>query len=263
MHSNPVSLDYEERGTGLPVVLLHGYPFSRRIWQAQQDALSDSYRIITPDLRGLGSSPAPDGIYHMDDLAADVVALIDGLGIERAVWVGHSMGGYVTMAALRTVPERVLAVGLVATHPVADSPDKRGQRLATAEAVLVGGSVAAVADSMIGSLVAPGTPLDSPPLRAVWDIMASTFPAGIAGALRGMAARPDSWETLRAITSPALILAGAQDQIVPRALVEQMAQAVPHALVRRIDGAGHLPMIEQPSATAAALREWLDSLSDR
>jgi len=255
-------LHFEERGKGLPVVLLHGFPFSHHIWRAQIDALSDSFRIIAPDLRGHGQSPAPRGVYDMDLLASDVCALLDDLGIERAAWVGHSMGGYVLMAALRRHPRYVRGAALVATHPLPDSPDKRLQRMQSAEVVLSEGP-SDLALSMMAVLFAPKFDRQSPAARDIYELMATTPAFGVAGALRGMAARPDSVETLRQIAVPAVVIAGAEDQVVKLAVAEEMARSMPGAALVRIEGAGHMPMIEQPEATTAALREFLSSLPRR
>jgi 3-oxoadipate enol-lactonase len=255
-----VKCHYQERGTGLPVVLIHGFPFDHTIWQAQAAVLSSTYRVITPDLRGLGQSPAPEGTYHMDRLAGDIFALLDDLGIERAVWVGHSMGGYITMAALRLASERIMGVGLVATHPHADSDEKRAQRLASAESVLQTGPAGLVSD-MIKVLFAPKVEATAPAAQGIARIMSNTAPVGIAGALRGMAARPASVDTLRNLAVPAVVITGAEDQVFALDMVQRMAGIIPQARLVVIDGAGHMPMIEQPDATTAALWSFLESLN--
>lgn len=257
-----VGLYFEERGKGLPVVLLHGFPFSHHIWRAQIDALTDSFRIIAPDLRGHGQSPAPLGTYDMDLMASDVCALLDDLGIERAAWAGHSLGGYVLMAALRRHPRYVRGAALVATHPLPDSPDKRLQRMQSAEVVLSQGP-ADLALSMMAVLFAPKFDRQSPAAQAIYEMMTATPALGVAGALRGMAGRPDSVETLRQIVVPAVVIAGVEDQIVKLEVAEEMARSMPGAELVTIAGAGHMPMIEQPEATTAVLREFLRTLPRR
>src|SRR5476649_1131959 len=114
--SDTVMLNYVEAGQGTPVVLLHGFPLSGAIWHEQQKQLAEQYRVIVPDLRGHGRSPAPAGVYDMDLLARDVLALLDALQIQQAVIMGHSMGGYVTLAAWRIAADRFLALGLIASQ---------------------------------------------------------------------------------------------------------------------------------------------------
>ena len=88
----------------MPLILLHGYPLNRTIWKDVLPFLTDIADVITPDLRGHGQSPIPEGEYSMETMAADVIALMDSLGIETAVIAGHSMGGYVTLALLKYHP---------------------------------------------------------------------------------------------------------------------------------------------------------------
>jgi 3-oxoadipate enol-lactonase len=257
--ADTVKLHYVERGAGFPVVLIHGFPFDHRIWEEQAEALSESYRVITPDLRGHGKSPVPEGVYNMDLMARDVFALLDDLGIKRAVWAGHSMGGYITMAALRLAPERIAGVAFVATHPHADSDEKRVGRLETAEKVLAEGSQVMV-DAMRSDIFAPEFGTDSDTAEAVYNIMRATSPVGIAGALRGMAERPASVETLRKISVPAVVIAGEDDQIVALDVAKEMVTDMgPNASFVGIPGAGHMLMIEQPAATTLAFQTFLDA----
>src|SRR5262249_45116934 len=94
-------LAYDEAGPGPVVVLLHGFPLDRSIWSAQLTGVGETYRVITPDLRGFGETPAPDGVYTMEDMAEDVVETLDALVHEAPVVLGGlSMGGYVALAAL-------------------------------------------------------------------------------------------------------------------------------------------------------------------
>lgn len=254
--TDTVPLHATVRGTGLPVVLIHGFPFDHTIWDAQIEALSHVCRVIAVDLRGHGQSPVTDGVYTMDLLAADIAARLDDLGVVRAVWIGQSMGGYVTMAALRTLPARVQAVGLVATHPHPDPPEKQQQRLANADHVLTAGADALV-EGMLNALFAPSLDRGADPVRHVAAIIRRTAVQGIAGALRGMAGRPDSVPALRAAQVPAVIIAGADDQIVPVDTVRRMSDLLPDAAFHAIAGAGHMVMLEQPATTTAALREFV------
>ncbi len=257
--ADPVALHYEEHGSGMPVVLLHGYPLDRTLWRAQIADLSDTCRVIAPDLRGHGASPAPEGEYPMDLLAADVAALLDRLGVERAVWAGHSMGGYVALAALRALPERVAGLALCASHPFADPPEKAASRRASAEQALREGT-ASVVSGMLHLLFRPGTNLEAIPAYLVRAMMLKTPPQGVASVLSGMAARPDAVNVLRPLTPPKAILAGRDDQIVRLADLQALVAELPHVALHVIDGAGHLPMIEQPEATSAALRAFLAAL---
>jgi alpha/beta hydrolase fold len=107
---NGCILAYGDRGNGLPLVLIHGFPLCRKMWRPQAEALDRAgCRVITPDLRGFGESGLSSGTVSMDDYADDIVALMDHLGIDKAVVGGMSMGGYVLLNLLERYPERVAA----------------------------------------------------------------------------------------------------------------------------------------------------------
>lgn len=252
-----VSLHFTEHGQGSPLILLHGFPFNGSLWHEQTRALGDHHRVITPDLRGHGQSPAPEGTYTMETMAGDVLRLLDSLDIDKAALMGHSMGGYVTLALWRLAPERFSAMGLICTHAWADTPAVRENRENQAHQVFVQGS-AAIADAMAPRLFAPGVAPDEPFIEQARTMMLNTRPIGIMGALRGMAARPDSSALLPGINVPVLVIAGDSDAIIPLQRAEAMAQALPNATLVTIENAGHMPMLEQPQATALAIRNFMN-----
>jgi pimeloyl-ACP methyl ester carboxylesterase len=259
--AKPVPLHYSEAGEGLPVVLLHGFPLASAIWHRQQQELSDRFRVITPDLRGHGQSPVPEGGYEMESLAADVLTLLDALAITSAAIFGHSMGGYVTLAAWKLAPERFLALGLVGSQAAADTDEARRNRFTLAEKVAAEGSQAA-ANAMFGRLFAPGLAGSDPAIELVRQMILQTSPSAIIGLLNGLAARDDATARLATIHVPALFLTGDNDQIIPRARAEMMAAQVPNGTLAVIDHCGHMPMLEQPAATTAALRQFLSVLAE-
>lgn len=251
-----MKLHYSESGRGTPVVLLHGFPLTSAIWAQQRQQLADRYRVITPDLRGHGQSPAPAGIYEMESLAGDVLELLDSLDIEQAAIMGHSMGGYVTLAAWRIAPARFLALGLIDSQAGADTPEGRQGRMQLAEKVAAQGSQAA-ADAMLPRLFSPGVAAGSPIWEQVRGMILITPQAGIIGALNGMAVRPDSNPILPGVDVPVLIVTGDKDQIIPVAKAEAMSTAIPNATLKVIANAAHMTMLEQPAATTAAIDEFL------
>src|SRR5437879_4343575 len=120
MMSAPTAFD--DSGNGAAIVLLHGFPFNRSMWREQIDFLSaDNFRVIAPDLRGLGENKSDDEVTTMDDMARDVAALMDRLKIDRATICGLSMGCYVALEFTHLFPARVRA--LVLCGPRAQGPD--------------------------------------------------------------------------------------------------------------------------------------------
>lgn len=255
-----IELGWEEAGQGLPLVLLHAFPLNRRMWQAQQQALAVRYRVITPDLRGHGESAVGEEDSTMERLAEDVARLLDALGLERVVLGGLSMGGYVAFAFLRRYAARLAGLILADTRAGADTEEGRRGRFETAAVAEKEGS-AAIAERLLPKLLAPATHEKKPEVvRAVREMILATSPAGIARALRGMAARPDSSPLLPTINVPTLVLVGEEDMLTPPAEAEAMARSIPGAKLVKIPAAGHLSNLEQPAAFTAAVEEFLARL---
>jgi len=249
-----VSLHYEVRGRGAPVLFLHGFPLSGEVWTPVVERLGDGYRAIVPDLRGFGGSEAGPRA-DMATLAEDLARLLDHLEEEGPVTlVGLSMGGYVAFEFCRRYPERVHALVLVDTRAQPDTEEAARGRLETAERVLAEGS-GVVADSMVERLFAPGTDQG---VRERWRaIMAESAPEGVAAALRGMAERPDSVATLRSLRRPVMIVVGEDDAITPPAEAERMQEIAHGSRLHVIPGAGHMTPVEQPARFAALLTDFL------
>jgi pimeloyl-ACP methyl ester carboxylesterase len=252
---------YEAKGSGVPLLLIHGYPLSREIWRPQLEGLAEIARVIAPDLRGFGESQAVQGIYAMDRLAQDCLELLDHLKITKPAMVcGHSMGGYVTFAFFRRYPERVRALVLTSTRAAPDSPEAKANRekaVATAREKGAG----AIAEAMLPRLLSPRTQEGKPELVArVRQIMESSSVDGIAGALLGMRDRPDSGPTLSKIDKPTLILHGIDDPLIPLAEAQAMQAAIQGAQLHSLPKAGHLPSLEQPELFNRYVREFMARL---
>ncbi|MEU6111555.1 alpha/beta fold hydrolase [Streptomyces albidoflavus] len=258
-----VKLAYEEWGPegGVPVVLVHGHPFDRSLWRAQAQRLAGAgCRVVLPDLRGYGESQVVPGVTPFPVFAGDVVALLDRLGIADAVVGGVSMGGQITMEIRRLYPERVRALVLADTSYPAETEEGRAGRLALAERLLAEG-MGGYADEVIGKMVASYNVEAKPEATAhVLRMMRATDPQGAAAALRGRADREDYEATLAGVSEPVLIVVGADDAFTTVADAEAIRRLVPHATLTVIDGAGHLPHLEQPEETGRALVEFVTGL---
>ena len=159
------SLAYDDRGRGEPLLLLHAFPLDRSMWEAQAEALASDQRVIAFDARGFGESPLAAGPLTMEGCADDAAALLDRLGIERAVVGGCSMGGYAALAFARRHPRRLRALYLQDTRAGADSEDARRGRAALAERVLREGP-AVVVEALLPKLVGETTKREQPALVA-------------------------------------------------------------------------------------------------
>ncbi len=251
---NGIRVRYEDVGSGPAILLIHAFPLAGAMWRPQVDALQGQYRLITPDLRGFGGSDAPPGHYTMDEQADDLAALLDHLGVPQATVCGLSMGGYIAMAFMRRHAARARALVLADTRAGADSEEARAGREANARLAESEGA-AAIADKMIPGLVAPGaSQVLRDTLRAM--ILANT-PQGIAGALRGMAVRPDSSQSLRAVAVPTMVIVGEQDGLTPPIEAAQINMAVAGSYVVMLPGVGHISNLEAPGEFTIALRVFL------
>ena len=240
-----IQLAYTDAGLGQPVVLLHGYPFNRSLWNEQVGALSNSFRVITPDLRGHGESDATQGPATMNRMAQDVALLLDQLEVSRAVVGGLSMGGYVALAFYKQFPSRVRSLILADTRAQADTEEGKQTRFQQAEKALAEG-MASIADSMLPKLLTPETVSKRPDLvKRVRDMMLKTKPEGAAGALLGMAERDDQTSLLSQISCPTLILVGREDSITPVADSEKMHREIAGSRLVVLENAAHVSNLER------------------
>ena len=246
--------------TDLPLVLLHAFPIDARMWDDVRAPLAEHTRVITPDQRGLGRSPMPltDRAPSLDDAARDVVALLDRLGIERAVLGGCSMGGYVTMAALRIAPERVGGVVLIDTKASADADEARANRLAMADRVESEG-VGFLPEAMMGALVGRTTRQRRPEVvRRVRELILEQPPAGVAWAQRAMAVREDATGLLRDADVPAVVVVGEEDTVNPPEVAREFADTLPRGELVVLPEAGHLAPLEAPAGVIDAIARVLE-----
>jgi len=257
-----LTLHFEERGTGIPLLLIHGFPFSGKMWIGQLDKLSASARVVALDLPGFGDSPAGEGRASVDQYAEDCFAVLDALDImEPAVIAGLSMGGYIALAAARMVPLRIRGLVLASTRAGADSAEGKTSRDKTIAQVKEAGA-SVVADSMYPKLLSPHSYNDKPAVaEELKEIMRGATPEGVIAALTAMRDRPDATEELVNLHMPVLIIHGKDDQIIPSLEAEVMAKAIPNNDLRLIDKAGHLPNLEQPEEFDRIVEKFLVKLA--
>ena len=253
-----ISIAFEDKGEGLPIVLIHAFATDRSMWGPQITQLSKHWRVIAPDLRGFGFSDPTDGTpVSMDQYADDVAGLLDSLNISAAVIVGLSLGGYVTLAFAQKYPDRVKALILANTRATADSDSVREARFTLAKNVERFG-IRAVVEAYDGKLLAHGADLDSQDF--VWNMLANQPSSGALSAIRGMAARPDRQDLLKQVTVPALIISGTADVLIPPAESEPMSQQIVNITFINIPGAGHLSNIDNPAEFNLAVERFLGAL---
>lgn len=248
-------------GQGPAVVLVHGFPFNRTLWNDQLAALRETHRVVTLDLRGFGESDSSESPATMVQMAEDVAGLMNALEITSATIGGLSMGGYVVLAFYKIFPERVDALVLADTRPQADTEEAKKTRAEQAQRVMAEGMVVIV-NAMLPKLLTPESVSKHPEMvKRVRDMMSSTKPEGAAAALMGMAVREDQTELLSRIKVPTLILVGKEDAITPVADSETMHQRIAGSKLVVINNAGHVSNIEQAPEFNSHVLEFLLGLS--
>jgi 3-oxoadipate enol-lactonase len=263
---NGVRLGYSDTGSGSPVVLLvHGFPLNRSMWEPQLGPLRERARVIVPDLRGFGASEAgPPGPLTMDQHADDLATLLDVLDVrEPVVFCGLSMGGYIAFPFWTRHRDRVAAFVLADTRATPDGEEERQRRLAMADEVERSGSAQAALDLMLPRLFAPSLWQGAPARELVRAMIASTPARSIADGARGVAARPDSLAVLPGIDVPTLVIVGEHDLITPPAESTRMVDGLPNARLEVIPQAGHMANFENTDAFNEALARFLSALLGR
>ncbi|MBS1271812.1 MAG: 3-oxoadipate enol-lactonase 2 [Candidatus Marinimicrobia bacterium] len=243
---NGIELNYDDQGEGVPLILLHGFPFDRNLWYDQVQALKDHCRIITPDLRGFGESGAPEEPVSMSQYAADVVALMDLLKIDQAIIGGLSMGGYVSLAIAEQYPERLLGLILSNTKAAKDTAAQRQNRYNTSEKTNYDGTEFLVKDLLEKVLCEETLAEKQDVVEYTQQMMRRQPGSAVRGALAGMAERKDREFILSEIEVPVLVIAGMKDTLIPVFDSKMMVREMPHAHLEIIDESGHLSNLEQP-----------------
>ncbi len=253
-----IDLHYVERGRGLPLVLVHGFPLDHTMWQGQFDGLADRYRVIAPDLRGFGASGITAGLVTMPRMADDLAQMLDGLAIREPIALcGLSMGGYVAWQFALRYRERLAKLIVCDTKVVGDTPETAANRIGLADRVQKEGP-AFVAETTLPKLFAPATiEAKAPCVEGTRQVILRTNPKGIAAASRGMAQRPDVTPWLARFDMPALVLCGQYDAISKPDEMRGFAEQMPQARFVEIAAAGHMAPLEKPAEVNAAIRAFL------
>ncbi|MCI0417702.1 MAG: alpha/beta hydrolase [Acidobacteria bacterium] len=250
-----------DQGNGPPIVLLHGFPLSLKMWDAEVKAWRRNFRVIAPDFRGFGDSPMAAGEFSMAGCAQDLRDLLASLRIQQeVVLLGLSMGGYISFEFVREHQEMLRGLILVGTQPVADSDAARQARYETADFVRREGT-ALLADRLIPRFLGRTTLATKPAVvETVRSLIQSNSPEAIAQACYGLASRRDSTSFLADIKLPTLLVAGAEDALIASAQAEMMHRQVRQSRLVVVEQCGHLINLEQPQVLDQAVSSFLKQL---
>lgn len=251
---NGITIAYEDSGGKGPVVVFsHGFLMDHSMFDAQVAALKDSYRVITWDERGFGGTRAESDFTYWDS-ANDILALLDHLGIEKAVFGGMSQGGFLSLRVALTAPGRVRALILLDTQSGTEAPESVEPYNQLHGAWVEHGAVA-VQDVIAGLILGPG---DWPEWFAKWNAME---PSQFTHAFNCLMHRDDVTGRLGEITAPALICHGTADVAIPMSKAEVLRDGLggPATLVP-IEGGPHAANMTHPAPVNEAILRFLSAL---
>lgn len=246
IHGAPIHYIEQGNPSGMPVLFLHGFPFSSKMWQQQLELAGKEYRALAYDIRGHGQSYVGEAQFTIEHHVDDLIGLLDHLAIQKAVIVGLSMGGYITLRALERHPGRFMAAVLCDTKSEADTDDGKLKRFEAMTAVRKHGSEV-FAEGFVKNVFAAGTFSSNPQaVELIKNIIKRTPAMSIAGTLLALASRTDTTSSLNRIAIPTLILVGENDVTTPPAQSEKMHKLIPGSEMHIIPEAAHMSNLENP-----------------
>jgi 3-oxoadipate enol-lactonase len=255
------TLSVEIRGSGKPILFVHGFPLDHSMWQHQIDEFSKSHLVIAPDLRGFGKSTATPGTTSMRQFADDLAAMLDALKVsEPVVYCGLSMGGSIGWMFAQQHRNRLRGLIVCDARAAADTPEAAKGRAALAERVLKEGT-GFIPETSLSRLFAATTFKEQPAtIEATRTVILATNPLGVVGGALGLGSRPDVTDWLPQLDLPTLLIVGTDDQISTVAEMHSIADAIPGARFVEVAGAGHMAPLEMPQTVNTEVAKFLKTL---
>lgn len=256
-------LSYDDFGEGdIPVIFLHGYPFSKAMWQEQLGFLKTKHRVIACDIRGFGRSKDEESTLSIDLFADDLIAFMDKLTIDKAIICGLSMGGFIALDALKKFPNRFDALILCDTQCIADTDEVKAKRYKTIDEITFAGA-AEFSEGFVKSVFHKDS-LESKKevVERVRNVVFSNSQRIITMGLTALAGRMETCSILSGVTIPTLILCGREDEVTPLEQSESMYAAIKGSRFHVIEHAGHVSNLEQPEEFNQHLLHFLTVLDE-
>ena len=248
-------LHFFEKGQGPALLFLHGFCETGEMWRHFADSLSTQYRVLCPDLPGFGSSPITHPITCLEEVAEQLEEWMDALQIQHPIVMGHSLGGYVALALLERMGDRIQAIGLLHSTAYEDDLEKKEMR----NRVLIFLNKHGAA-KFVGSFVPQLFPEHR--REELADAMAHAIEDGQRSSLAGLLAytvamrdRVDQIAILQQFAGPKLLLAGTIDGAVKIESSRAQQKAFTHYI--ELEGVGHLGMVEEKEKTLAVVEDFV------
>lgn len=267
--TDPVTEAYRERvdalatdrGEGPPVLCLHGNLMDRTVFRPQVEALSENYRVVALDFRA--RTEHWQGPYGIPDLVEDVLAAVDGLGMDRPVLVGMSMGGFTGLRLAVEDPDHLAGLALVDSMAEPHTDAEREQYGGMADELRNADAIPrSLAEAAAHFVFGPSTFERQPELPERWIDRWSTYhPQAVYHEVYSWVERPGVAHRLDELSVPTLVLHGEEDQSIEPERAAPVAEAAPDGRMVTVPEAGHTPTVERPEPTTAALRTFLDDVT--
>jgi len=248
---------YRVEGQGHPVVLIHGFAEDGTVWEHQVEYLKNRFQLIIPDLPGSGRSPINDMTWSMEYFAECIYQIMDQENIKTASMIGHSMGGYITLAFAEKYPDRLQSFGLFHSTAYADSEEKKTTRRRGIEFIQQYGAAKFLEQSS-PNLFADVTKQHQPELvNKILARYTNFVGQSLVNYYQAMMVRPDRTNVLKNFSRPVLFIMGKLDNTVPYEQVLQQCYMPGLSYIHTLEQSGHMGMWEEPELSNVFLEEFL------
>ena len=257
---NNLSVSYSDHGPDdAPVIILiHGFPLNKSMWDMQVEALKENYRVIAYDIRGHGNSDPGIDEYFIELFVNDLLRFMEKLGIEKTILCGLSLGGYIALNAVLKYPDHFDGLILNDTQCIADTPEIKENRCLAIIRIMKNG-VEQYADEIIENLFARASfTKKKNEIAAVTEMITSTTKQSLCNTLHALAERKETCDRLPEINIPVLIMVGKEDKITPIDAARQMHEKIWNSKLKIIQHAGHLSNLENSAEFNLQLGKFLE-----
>ena len=244
------------------IILIHGFPFNKTMWNKQVDMLIENWRVIAYDIRGFGNSGAGTADFSIELFVDDLIDLMDTLKIETAMLCGLSMGGYIALNAMENFPKRFNALILCDTNCMADTPEAAEKRMKTVESIQEKG-LEQYANDSVKKLFAPESFVtNKEKIATVKEMIMEASVQSLSKTLVALSRRKETCTNLHRISIPVLIVVGKEDQITPPDAARLMQKSIKGSILKIIEHAGHLSNIENSYEFNIQLEKFVASVNN-
>ena len=243
----------QDKGSGKPLLLIHGFPFHQGIWDGYSERFTDRFRVITVDLPGFGKSPLLKTPFSIDHVAETLLEFLRGKNLVDVIIVGHSLGGYVALSMIKKNPELFRALVLFHSTAYSDSADKKESRMKVVDFVKKNGALPFTTGFIPPLFANP----NNQAIEKVRKVASEASAEAVIGYSLAMKDREENVKTLEIFENPTLFLAGKNDPGIPPESIIKQAAHCQKPQIQILDDVAHMGMFEKPEVTASEIKDFL------